>query len=133
MKKGFASLLMLFLSQLSFSQSNWTGNTSPTYPALIEHLQKLDKTHKELSLYNMGPSDYGLPIYLFVINGEKDSTRTFSKAQTGTTILINNAIHPGEPDGINACLRVRIMMCSTVGTKPMWHKKAPLRGLLHFR
>ena len=58
MKKGFASLLMLFLSQLSFSQSNWTGNTSPTYPELIDHLQKLDKTHKELSLYNMGPSDY---------------------------------------------------------------------------
>jgi hypothetical protein len=52
----------------------------------------------------MGPSDYGLPIYLCVINGGKDSTRTFSKALTGTTILINNAIHPGEPDGINACL-----------------------------
>lgn len=104
MKKGFASLLMLFLSQLSFSQSNWTGNTSPTYPELIDHLQKLDKTHKELSLYNMGPSDYGMPIYVFVINGGKDSTRTFAKAQVGTTILINNAIHPGEPDGINACL-----------------------------
>jgi hypothetical protein len=104
MKKGFASLLMLFISQLSFSQSNWTGNTSPTYPELIEHLKKLDKTHKELSMFNMGPSDYGLPIYVFVINGGKDSTRTFSKALTGTTILINNAIHPGEPDGINACL-----------------------------
>jgi hypothetical protein len=104
MKKGLASLLMLFLSQLSFSQSNWTGNTSPTYPELIDHLSKLDKAHKELALYNMGPSDYGLPIYVFVINGGKDSTRTFAKAQDGTTILINNAIHPGEPDGINACL-----------------------------
>ena len=104
MKKCFASLLMLFISQLSLSQSNWTGNTSPTYPALIDHLQKLDKTHKELSLYNMGPSDYGLPIYVFVINGGKDSIRTFAKALAGTTILINNAIHPGEPDGINACL-----------------------------
>jgi hypothetical protein len=41
---------------------------------------------------------------VFVINGGKDSTRTFSKALAGTTILINNAIHPGEPDGINACL-----------------------------
>ncbi len=55
-------------------------------------------------MYNMGPSDYGLPIYLFVINGAKDSTRTLAKAKAGTTILINNAIHPGEPDGINACL-----------------------------
>ena len=99
----FFSVLIVSTHSL-FSQSNWTGNTSPTYPALIDHLKKLDKTHKELSMYNMGPSDYGLPIYLFVINGAKDSTRTFSKALTGTTILINNAIHPGEPDGINACL-----------------------------
>lgn len=104
MKLFYLFSILIVSAHSLFSQSNWTGNTSPTYSELIDHLQKLDKTHKELSLYNMGPSDYGLPIYLFVINGEKDSTRTFSKAQTGTTILINNAIHPGEPDGINACL-----------------------------
>jgi hypothetical protein len=104
MKRILFSAFFIFVSVSCFSQSNWTGNTSPTYPELIEHLKKLDKTHKEFSMYNMGPSDYGLPIYLCVINGGKDSTRTFSKALTGTTILINNAIHPGEPDGINACL-----------------------------
>ena len=104
MKFFYFLTVLILISHSVFSQSNWTGNTSPTYPELIEHLKKLDKTHKECSMYNMGPSDYGLPIYLFVINGGKDSTRTFSKALTGTTILINNAIHPGEPDGINACL-----------------------------
>ncbi|MEI8117276.1 MAG: hypothetical protein WCH03_07035 [Flavobacteriia bacterium] len=104
MKLFYLLTVLIVISHPVFSQSNWTGNTSPTYPELIEHLKKLDKTHKELSMFNMGPSDYGLPIYLFVINGGKDSTRTFSKALTGTTILINNAIHPGEPDGINACL-----------------------------
>jgi hypothetical protein len=98
------SALLLFVSTGCFSQSNWTGNTSPTYPVLIDYLKNLDKAHKELSMYNMGPSDYGLPIYVFVINGAKDSSRTFAKALAGTTILINNAIHPGEPDGINACL-----------------------------
>jgi len=103
--KLFYFLTVLIVSSHSvFSQSKWTGNTSPTYPELIEHLKKLDKAHKELSMYNMGPSDYGFPIYLFVINGAKDSTRTFVKAQAGTSILINNAIHPGEPDGINSCL-----------------------------
>jgi hypothetical protein len=104
MNRFLFSALFILVSVNCFSQSNWTGNTSPTYPELIEHLKKLDKTHKEFSMYNMGPSDYGLPIYLCVINGGKDSTRTFSKALTETTILINNAIHPGEPDGINACL-----------------------------
>jgi hypothetical protein len=104
MKRILFSTFFIFVSVSCFSQSIWTGNTSPTYPELIGHLEKLDKTHKEFSMYNMGPSDYGLPIYLCVINGGKDSTHTFSKALTGTTILINNAIHPGEPDGINACL-----------------------------
>ena len=104
MKLFYFLTVLIVTSHSVFSQSNWTGNTSPTYPELIEHLKKMDKQHKELSMYAMGPSDYGLPIYLFVINGGKDSTRTFSKARAGTTILINNAIHPGEPDGINACL-----------------------------
>ena len=52
----------------------------------------------------MGLSDYGLPIYVVIINADSDSTKTFEKARNGTTILINNAIHPGEPDGINASL-----------------------------
>ena len=86
------------------AQQNWLGNTSPTYDELIAHLQDLDRKHKEIKLYNMGPSDYGQPIYLCVINGERDSLKTFEKARNSTTLLINNAIHPGEPDGINACL-----------------------------
>jgi hypothetical protein len=104
MKLFLLFTILIVTSHALFSQSNWTGNTSPTYPELIEHLKKMDKEHKELSMYAMGPSDYGLPIYLCVINGAKDSVRTFQKAKTGTSILINNAIHPGEPDGINACL-----------------------------
>lgn len=86
------------------AQQKWMGNTSPTYPELISELQKLDREHKEIKLYNIGPSDHGQPIYLCVVNGAKDSTKTFEKARSSTTILINNAIHPGEPDGINACL-----------------------------
>lgn len=104
MKLFYFLTVLIVTSHSVFSQSNWKGNTSPTYPELIEHLKKLDKQHMELSMFAMGPSDYGLPIYLFVINGGKDSTRTFQKAKAGTSILINNAIHPGEPDGINACL-----------------------------
>jgi hypothetical protein len=88
----------------SFSQSKWTGNTTPTYSELIFHLKNVSKNHSEVELYAMGSSDYGLPIYVCIVNGAKDSLKTFEKARNETTILINNAIHPGEPDGINACL-----------------------------
>ena len=86
------------------ARSQWSENQTPSYPELIEHLEKLDVQHKEIELYAMGSSDYGLPIYVCVINGAQDSVKTFAKARNQTTIFINNAIHAGEPDGINACL-----------------------------
>jgi hypothetical protein len=103
MKNALFLFSFVFACHQFFAQK-WSENTTPTYPELIAHLQKIDHQHKEISLYNMGASDYGLPIYLCVVNGERDSLKTFIKARTQTTILINNAIHAGEPDGVNACL-----------------------------
>lgn len=97
-------LLALFLLITLSTFSQWDGNTTPTYPELIEQCSKWAKEHAEIELYAMGESDYGLPIYLFVINGAGDSLKTFQKARENTTILVNNAIHPGEPDGVNAML-----------------------------
>ena len=37
-------------------------------------------------------------------NGAQDSLKTFEKSRKTTSLMINNGIHPGEPDGINACL-----------------------------
>lgn len=84
--------------------SQWTENVTPTYPELVEHFEKLAEKHAEIELYAMGESDYGLPIYACIINGAQDSIKTFEKARKETTLLINNGIHAGEPDGINACL-----------------------------
>jgi hypothetical protein len=105
MRKLFISFILLFLSAFSFvAQSKWSGNESPTYEELHLILKQLAAKHKEIELYNMGNSDYGLPIYVCIVNGAGDSTKTFAKAKNETTILINNAIHPGEPDGVNAML-----------------------------
>ncbi|MEN9700652.1 MAG: hypothetical protein RLZZ301_1850 [Bacteroidota bacterium] len=92
------------LLSTSAQAQRWSGNTSPSYPTLISYLDSLDRKHTDITLYSMGASDYGLPIYLCVINGLRDSTKTFEKARNGSCILINNAIHAGEPDGINATL-----------------------------
>lgn len=97
---------LLFTALLaSFSlNAQWSQNTSPTYPELIDYYKKLDSEHPEIELYAMGNSDTDWPVYVCIINGAGDSTKTFEKARTGTTVLINNAIHAGEPDGVNACL-----------------------------
>jgi len=102
----FAGMLtcLSFISLNIHAQQRWSGNTSPDYVELISFLDSVAQENTEIELYSMGQSDYGLPIYVCIVNGSRDSIRTFDKARMGTTILINNAIHPGEPDGINAML-----------------------------
>ncbi len=96
---------LLFLLIPVFAQAQYDGNTTPAYPELIAQYQKWDKEHEEIRLYNMGKSDTEYPIYLCLINADPDSTLAFEKARASTNcVLINNAIHPGEPDGVNACL-----------------------------
>jgi hypothetical protein len=106
-KRIFLQGLIYVLCSMLYTpvlHAQWTQNTSPTYPELISYYQKLDAQHKEIELYAMGESDYGLPIYVCIVNGAQDSLKTFAKARTSTTLLVNNAIHAGEPDGVNACL-----------------------------
>lgn len=95
-------LLLAFLPFTLLGQ--WDQNTTPTYPELIEIYQQWDAAHEEIEFYAMGNSDTEYPLYVCIINGAKDSVATFQKAKSSTTVLINNAIHPGEPDGVNACL-----------------------------
>ncbi|MEJ6777522.1 MAG: hypothetical protein QNK85_09420 [Crocinitomicaceae bacterium] len=100
--KHIFTIILFFISGLTFGQLN--GNSTPNYYELISIYESLANDHDEIELYQMGYSDYGLPIYLCIINGAQDSLLTFQKAKNSTTILINNAIHPGEPDGVNASL-----------------------------
>ncbi len=99
-------LILSFFAVCFFSSvfAQFNQNTTPSYLELISIYKRLATEHQEIELYQMGDSDYGLPIYLCVLNGSNDSIQTFKKAQEQTTILINNGIHPGEPDGVNACL-----------------------------
>lgn len=104
MRLILSSFFFIFLFQLSFAQSiDWQGNKSPDYFTLISYYKNLAKKNKRVELYCMGNSDGGIPIFLCILNGLGDSLKTFNKARSGTTILINNGIHPGEPDGVNAC------------------------------
>ncbi len=93
---------MLLVGSRLFGQ--WDANATPTYEELIAFYHKIAKENSEIELYAMGNSDHATPIYLCVINGAQDSLKTFQKAREGNTLLINNAIHAGEPDGVNACL-----------------------------
>jgi hypothetical protein len=85
-----------------FETSN--GNETPTYHQAIDWWKKLDAASPFVKMQEMGPSDAGLPIHLILVSGDKDFTISSIKAKRRNIILINNGIHPGEPDGIDATM-----------------------------
>ena len=64
--KQIIVFLIVLLPFISLAQLD--GNTTLSYPELIKAYEDLAMKHKEIELFEMGDSDYGLPIYLCVIN-----------------------------------------------------------------
>jgi len=79
-------------------------NYSATYQECISYYQKLAKAFPALNFTSFGMTDAGYPLHVGIVS----SSRSFDPAQIrkdGKVILmINNAIHPGEPDGVDATM-----------------------------
>lgn len=80
------------------------GTETTTYSETIEFYENLAATYPEISLIEMGKTDSNLPLHIVVFNSSKEFD--FSKIKKGNKniILINNGIHPGESDGIDASM-----------------------------
>lgn len=52
----------------------------------------------------MGMTDAGFPLHLVVVSADKDFNFASLRKKNKRIILINNGIHPGEPDGIDASM-----------------------------
>lgn len=52
----------------------------------------------------MGPTDAGFPLHLIMVSGDRNFDIQKIKAAKKNIIFINNGIHPGEPDGIDATM-----------------------------
>ncbi|GGH39689.1 hypothetical protein GCM10011364_09280 [Mangrovimonas yunxiaonensis] len=79
------------------------GLETATYHQTIAYYTQLSEKHPEIQIYSMGETDSGLPLHVVVFNPDK--TFDFSILnKTKTTLLINNGIHPGESDGIDATM-----------------------------
>lgn len=85
-----------------FERSN--GTESPTYIELIDWWKKMDAASPYVKMMEMGPTDAGYPLHLVLVSGDKDFSIQSIKNKKKAIILINNGIHPGEPDGIDASM-----------------------------
>ncbi len=86
-----------------------------SYTEGIRYYQKLAQSFpSKIQLSTFGSSDGGAPLYIAVISAGQTFTPE-SVRKTGKLVLfINNAIHPGEPEGVDATmLFVRDLLINT--------------------
>jgi len=114
MKKIF--LLFTFLVLISCNKSSKEkidfttlfetskGTETPEYEAVIEYYKKLSEEYSQISLFSFGQTDSGEPLHLVVYNREGIYNVDEIKKSPKNRILINNGIHPGESDGIDASM-----------------------------
>ena len=99
----FKLLFLLFISNSLFAQNQFqtpfekgNGNQTTTYQEMGKFYDDLAQNFKTISVESFGTDDNGEPIKVVIFNP--------SKNKEVPVILINNGIHPGEPDGIDATM-----------------------------
>jgi hypothetical protein len=95
-------------------------NYSFTYDETIDAYKQLAAHYKTAKLIEMGMTDIGKPLHVFMISKDKDFDPVSIKKKEKTIVLINNGIHSGEPEGIDASIQVCYGSYSPTGT--VWEK-----------
>lgn len=86
-----------------FEQSK--GLETATYEEGIAFYESLAATYyQNAQLQTYGLTDSGKPLHLFTISADGDFDFDNLHAKGKLLLLINNAIHPGEPDGVEASM-----------------------------
>ncbi|TXD48779.1 M14 family metallopeptidase [Polaribacter sp. IC073] len=80
------------------------GKETPEYKDIISYYQQLAEAYSQISLFSFGQTDAGEPLHLVVYNREGIFNIDEITNSTKNRILINNGIHPGESDGIDASM-----------------------------
>ncbi|MDP4704547.1 MAG: M14 family metallopeptidase [Polaribacter sp.] len=80
------------------------GTETPEYKEVIAYYQQLSNSFDEISMFTFGQTDSGEPLHLLVYNQQGIKNIDVIKRLSKNKILINNGIHPGESDGIDASM-----------------------------
>lgn len=110
----FSNLLLLLLTTTVFAQKDLSyptvfeqgnGNQSATYQETIAYYELLAQNFPTIQIKKMGLTDSGQPLHIVIFNAEKKFNFETIQ-QNKAVLLINNGIHAGEPDGIDATMQL---------------------------
>jgi len=91
-------------AQLTPFEQSKDKNYTAAYAEVISYYQNLSKQQPQMRLFNYGSTDIGKPLTLVVLSKDKVFDHALIKKQNKRVLLINNGIHPGEPEGIDASM-----------------------------
>lgn len=118
----FSFILIPFMAE-STPSADWktpyekgNGNQTATYAECIAYYRQLDKKYPEIKMREYGKTDVGKPLHLVIISPEKVFEPEKIRKQNKGILFIQNGIHPGEPEGIDAS----IMLARDLVQKPEW-------------
>ena len=81
------------------------GNTTATYAECVAYYQKLAAAYpQQLHLAEAGPTDAGQPLHEVVLSADGDADPASTRRKNRRILFIQNGIHPGEPEGIDASM-----------------------------
>ncbi|MBC7937135.1 MAG: M14 family metallopeptidase [Rhizobacter sp.] len=106
--KQLSFFLLMIMTVNSFAQltrfEESNGKQTATYFEAIEWYKVLDKSSSNVFVKEMGQTDAGYPLHLVMLSSDAAFNPQQWHQQNKVVILINNGIHPGEPDGIDASM-----------------------------
>lgn len=79
------------------------GKETATYPEIISYYSQLAEAYPSIELQEFGSTDSGEPLHLAIYSPGEDFVLDELR-EDHSIIFINNGIHPGESDGIDATM-----------------------------
>ena len=98
----FFTLTSLFAQKLETVFEKSDGKETGAYLETIQFYSALAQQSPYISISEVGETDSGYPLHLVVFDADKNFDLNAAREKGKTMILINNGIHPGEPDGVEA-------------------------------
>ena len=80
------------------------GKATTTYEQGIDWWKALESRSPYLKVIEFGDTDAGKPLHLIILNKERNFSLEKLHTDNKLILLVNNGIHPGEPDGIDASM-----------------------------
>jgi hypothetical protein len=118
LRPAWLYLALLLPAANAVGQNRKVFTTTPTYDEIITAFTGFSRESPQTKLLTYGTTDAGKPLHLFVISKSRVFDPAELRKQGKRILLINNGIHPGEPDGIDASIELTKTLLSQPNKLP---------------